>query len=167
MLADLKAGNGFRVSSSGTVEGFVQCMGDLNPTDCSSCLSDVVGQLKALCGSAAAADVFLAQCYARYWASGYYDFSDGEFSRQIFFKRHRYPSKHSHSSPTCWMIIIVYSPNISDLNCYTTSTRPSTALHALPIGSLRCLVNVNDPQHTRSWWGSLSYLNRLRKYWEI
>lgn len=73
VVADLQSAVGFRVSSSGLVEGFAQCIGDLSPTDCSSCLADAVGKLKSLCGSAAAADVFLAQCYARYWASGYFD----------------------------------------------------------------------------------------------
>lgn len=75
VLADLQGTIGFRVSSSGLVQGFAQCMGDLNPTDCSSCLADAVGKLKTVCGSAAASDVYLAQCYARYWASGYYDSS--------------------------------------------------------------------------------------------
>ncbi|PON61907.1 Gnk2-like domain containing protein [Trema orientale] len=75
VLADLQGAISFRVSSSGLVEGFAHCVGDLNPTDCSSCLADAVGKLKTLCGSAAAADVFLAQCYVRYWASGYYDLS--------------------------------------------------------------------------------------------
>ncbi|KAK7256581.1 hypothetical protein RIF29_30035 [Crotalaria pallida] len=73
VLADLQGANGFRVSSSGLVQGFAQCFGDLTVSDCSSCLTDAVGKLKSLCGSAAAADVFLGQCYARYWASGYYD----------------------------------------------------------------------------------------------
>ncbi|KAK6918558.1 Gnk2-homologous domain [Dillenia turbinata] len=73
VLADLQAATGFRVSSSGLVEGFSQCLGDLSSADCSSCLEDAVGKLKNLCGSAEAADVFLEQCYARYWASGYYD----------------------------------------------------------------------------------------------
>lgn len=76
VLADMQAGagagNGFRVSSSGLVQGFAQCLGDLSSQDCSSCLADGVGKLKSLCGSAAAADVFLGQCYARYWASGFY-----------------------------------------------------------------------------------------------
>ncbi|XP_040994993.1 plasmodesmata-located protein 8-like [Juglans microcarpa x Juglans regia] len=75
VLADLLGAIGFRVSSSGLVQGFAQCVGDLNPTDCSSCLADAVGKLKNVCGSATAADVYLAQCYARYWASGYYDTS--------------------------------------------------------------------------------------------
>ncbi|XP_065864143.1 plasmodesmata-located protein 8 [Euphorbia lathyris] len=73
VLADLQTAIGFRVSSSGLVEGYAQCLGDLNSGDCSSCLANAVGMLKNLCGSAAAADVFLGQCYARYWASGYYD----------------------------------------------------------------------------------------------
>lgn len=79
VLGDLQqAGSGFRVSSSGSVEGYAQCVGDLNGADCSTCLADAVTQLGNLCGSAAAADVFLAQCYARYWASGYYDSSGTE-----------------------------------------------------------------------------------------
>ncbi|XP_023547729.1 cysteine-rich repeat secretory protein 15-like [Cucurbita pepo subsp. pepo] len=74
VLGDMQvgAGNGFRVSSSGLVQGYAQCLGDLSSQDCSSCLADAVGKLKSLCGSAAAADVFLGQCYARYWASGFY-----------------------------------------------------------------------------------------------
>lgn len=68
---------GFKVSSSGSVEGYAQCLGDLSSSDCSACLVAAVAQLKNLCGSAAAADVYLGQCYARYWASGYYDRSSG------------------------------------------------------------------------------------------
>ncbi|KAA8520495.1 hypothetical protein F0562_014751 [Nyssa sinensis] len=82
VLADLQAAIGFRVSSSGLVEGFAQCLGDLSATDCSACLSDAVVKLKSLCGSAEAADVFLAQCYARYWASGYYDTSAADSSNK-------------------------------------------------------------------------------------
>ncbi|MBA0685834.1 hypothetical protein Goari_013477 [Gossypium aridum] len=72
VLADLQSAIGFKVSSSGLVEGFSQCLGDLSSSDCSACLSDAVAKLKSLCGSAAAAGVYLGQCYARYWASGYY-----------------------------------------------------------------------------------------------
>ena len=72
VLGDLQNGASFRVSSSGTVQGHAQCLGDLNSADCASCLSQAVAQLKNACGSALAADVFLAQCYARYWATGYY-----------------------------------------------------------------------------------------------
>ncbi|KAJ4829981.1 Plasmodesmata-located protein 8 [Turnera subulata] len=75
VLADLPTAIGFKVSSSGSVQGYAQCLGDLSSADCSSCLTDVVGKLKILCGSAAAAEVYLGKCYARYWASGYYDFS--------------------------------------------------------------------------------------------
>ncbi|PIA35741.1 hypothetical protein AQUCO_03500237v1 [Aquilegia coerulea] len=73
VLADLQAATSFRVISLGLVEGFAQCISDLSSVDCSSCLSEAVGKLKNVCGPAAAADVYLAQCYARYWASGYYD----------------------------------------------------------------------------------------------
>ncbi|XP_014492538.1 cysteine-rich repeat secretory protein 15 isoform X1 [Vigna radiata var. radiata] len=83
VLADLQTANGFRVSSSGLVEGFAQCLGDLTLSDCSSCLADAVGKLKTLCGSAAAAHVFLGQCYARYWASGYYHESDSSDDDQV------------------------------------------------------------------------------------
>ncbi|CAK9154491.1 unnamed protein product [Ilex paraguariensis] len=75
VLADLQGAIGFRVSSSGLIEGVAQCLGDLSAVDCSSCLSEALVKLKSLCGSAEASDVFLAQCYARYWASGYYDAS--------------------------------------------------------------------------------------------
>ncbi|KAJ0053327.1 hypothetical protein Pint_00213 [Pistacia integerrima] len=83
VLADLQTAIGFKVSSSGLVEGFAQCLGDLSPTDCTTCLAESVANLKNLCGSSAAADVFLAQCYARYWASGYYDYSDSSNEDQV------------------------------------------------------------------------------------
>ncbi|CAJ1949748.1 unnamed protein product [Sphenostylis stenocarpa] len=76
VLSDLQAANGFGVSTSGFVEGFALCLGDLNVADCSSCLQAAVGKLRSICGSAASADVFLAQCYARYWEAGYYDEAD-------------------------------------------------------------------------------------------
>ena len=66
------AANGFKVSSSGSVQGVSQCLGDLAAADCTACLAQAVGQLKGTCGTALAADVHLAQCYVRYWASGYY-----------------------------------------------------------------------------------------------
>ncbi|GAB4857094.1 hypothetical protein Ancab_015005 [Ancistrocladus abbreviatus] len=80
VLAGLQAATGFRVSTSGLVQGFSQCMGDLSQGDCSSCLSQAVSQLKNLCGSAAAAQVFLGKCYAQYWAAGYYDLDSGKES---------------------------------------------------------------------------------------
>ncbi|KAG1354499.1 plasmodesmata-located protein 8 [Cocos nucifera] len=72
VLADLQTGTGFRVSSSGTVQGYAQCIGDLSSADCTACLAQAVGQLKNSCTSATAADVYLAQCYAKYWTSGYH-----------------------------------------------------------------------------------------------
>ncbi|XP_073111209.1 plasmodesmata-located protein 8 isoform X2 [Elaeis guineensis] len=72
VLADLQTGAGFRVSSSGTVQGCAQCIGDLSSADCTACLAQAVEQLKNSCGSATSTDVYLAQCYAKYWTSGYY-----------------------------------------------------------------------------------------------
>lgn len=83
VLADLQTTISFKVGSSGFVEGFAQCLGDLTSADCTTCLAEAVAKLKSLCGSAAAADVFLAQCYARYWASGYYDFADSSRDDQV------------------------------------------------------------------------------------
>ncbi|KAK6162519.1 hypothetical protein DH2020_002360 [Rehmannia glutinosa] len=75
VLADLQGAVGFRVSATGAVEGYAQCLGDLAAADCSACLAEAVMKVKSLCGAAAAGDVFLAQCYVRYWESGYYDSS--------------------------------------------------------------------------------------------
>ncbi|KAL5216759.1 hypothetical protein ABZP36_008160 [Zizania latifolia] len=66
------AANGYKVSSSDSVQGVSQCLGDIAAADCTTCLAQAVGQLKGTCGTALAADVYLAQCYVRYWASGYY-----------------------------------------------------------------------------------------------
>lgn len=82
VLANMQGTINFRVSTSGVVEGYAQCIRDLSEADCSSCLADAVVQLKSLCGSSEAADVFLAQCYARYWASGYYESSDSSNSNE-------------------------------------------------------------------------------------
>ncbi|GFP97902.1 cysteine-rich repeat secretory protein 15 [Phtheirospermum japonicum] len=75
VLADLQGGAaaGFGVSAAGAVEGYAQCLGDLAAADCAACLGEAVVEVKSLCGAAAAGDVFLAQCYVRYWESGYYD----------------------------------------------------------------------------------------------
>ncbi|KAK4414669.1 Plasmodesmata-located protein 8 [Sesamum alatum] len=75
VLADLQGAVGFRVAAAGAVEGYAQCLGDLEAVDCSACLADAVMKVKSLCGPAAAGDVFLGQCYVRYWESGYYDSS--------------------------------------------------------------------------------------------
>uniref|UniRef100_A0ACD5UE11 Uncharacterized protein n=1 Tax=Avena sativa TaxID=4498 RepID=A0ACD5UE11_AVESA len=80
--------NGYRTGSSGSVQGVSQCLGDLAAADCTACLAQAVGQLKGTCGTALAADVHLAQCYVRYWASGYYfrpsqDYSQDDVGRTV------------------------------------------------------------------------------------
>ncbi|KAK4476506.1 hypothetical protein RD792_015662 [Penstemon davidsonii] len=77
VLADLQGAMSFRVSATGAVEGYAQCLGDLGGSDCSGCLADAVMKVKSLCGSAAAGEVYLGQCYVRYWEAGYYDASPG------------------------------------------------------------------------------------------
>ncbi|KAL8500357.1 hypothetical protein ACS0TY_020094 [Phlomoides rotata] len=77
VLSELQGAYGFRVSATGEVEGYAQCLGDLTAADCSGCLSEAVEKVKMLCGTAAAGDVFLTQCYVRYWEAGYYDSSSG------------------------------------------------------------------------------------------
>lgn len=72
VLDDLESGQGFKVSSSGTVQGYAQCVGDLSTGDCATCQAQAVEQLRNACGASLAADLFLEQCYARFWASGYY-----------------------------------------------------------------------------------------------
>ncbi|XP_047336928.1 plasmodesmata-located protein 8-like [Impatiens glandulifera] len=72
VLTDLMVATSFKISTSGLVEGFAQCLGDVSVTDCSACLANAVQKLKTICGPAEAVDVYLAQCYAKYWASGYY-----------------------------------------------------------------------------------------------
>ncbi|KAL0397753.1 UNVERIFIED_CONTAM: Plasmodesmata-located protein 8 [Sesamum calycinum] len=59
VLADLQGAVGFRVAAAGAVEGYAQCLGDLEAADCSACLADAVMKVKSLCGPAAAGDVFL------------------------------------------------------------------------------------------------------------
>nr|KAJ0209557.1 hypothetical protein LSAT_V11C400174200 [Lactuca sativa] len=84
VLSELgEANQGFRVGSEGLVQGFSQCLGDVNPNDCSSCLGEAISKLKSLCRSSEAGDVFLAQCYVRYWASGYYNSPPGKRSMII------------------------------------------------------------------------------------
>ncbi|EAZ23975.1 hypothetical protein OsJ_07702 [Oryza sativa Japonica Group] len=72
VLGELQAAAGYKLSTSGTVQGVAQCLGDVPANDCTACLAEAVGQLKGACGTALAADVYLAQCYVRYWANGYY-----------------------------------------------------------------------------------------------
>lgn len=80
--------SGYKASSDGSVQGVAQCLGDLAAADCTACLAQAVGQIKGTCGTALAADVYLAQCYVRYWANGYYfrptkDYSQDDVGRTV------------------------------------------------------------------------------------
>ncbi|XWS63966.1 hypothetical protein CRYUN_Cryun06bG0146600 [Craigia yunnanensis] len=60
----------FRVGGSGDLQGVVQCVGDLSPSECQDCLSEAIEQLKTQCGAAKWGDMYLAKCYARYSEGG-------------------------------------------------------------------------------------------------
>ncbi|KAL0379682.1 UNVERIFIED_CONTAM: Plasmodesmata-located protein 8 [Sesamum angustifolium] len=47
VLADLQGAVGFRVAAAGAVEGYAQCLGDLEAADCSACLADAVMKVKS------------------------------------------------------------------------------------------------------------------------
>ncbi|KAF8702840.1 hypothetical protein HU200_032674 [Digitaria exilis] len=94
VLGDLQQGgvgadeDGYKVSRNGSVQGMAQCLRDIAAADCAACLAQAVGQLKGTCGTALAADVYLAQCYVRYWANGYYfqptqDYSQDDVGRTL------------------------------------------------------------------------------------
>ncbi|XP_047079613.1 plasmodesmata-located protein 8-like [Lolium rigidum] len=83
-----QAATGYKLAASGTVEGVAQCIGDIKAPDCAACLAEAVLQLKNACGSALAADVYLEQCYVKYWANGHdfrssQDYSGDEFGRTV------------------------------------------------------------------------------------
>ncbi|GLT28790.1 hypothetical protein SLA2020_036970 [Shorea laevis] len=68
VMAGLTSGGGpFRVGQSGEVQGLAQCVGDLNVGECQDCLSEAIGQLKSICGTATYGDMYLGKCYARYY----------------------------------------------------------------------------------------------------
>ncbi|KAG0486232.1 hypothetical protein HPP92_008327 [Vanilla planifolia] len=59
-------------SSSGQpIFGLFQCRGDLSASDCSACVAKAIPQWSSLCGSAVAARIQLAGCYALYEISGF------------------------------------------------------------------------------------------------
>ncbi|XP_047079612.1 plasmodesmata-located protein 8-like [Lolium rigidum] len=83
-----QAATGYKLVASGTVEGVAQCIGDIKAPDCAACLAEAVVQLKSACGSALAADVYLEQCYVKYWANGHdfrssQDYSGDEFGKTV------------------------------------------------------------------------------------
>ncbi|KAF3791047.1 Cysteine-rich repeat secretory protein 15 [Nymphaea thermarum] len=96
VLGDLQSGKGFKVSSASSVQGYGQCLGDLSSSDCTPCLATAVDRLKTVCGPAMAGDVYLAKCYARYWAAGYYpDNSPGDSN---FLMSRNHPTKTIRSN---------------------------------------------------------------------
>ncbi|QHO25120.1 Cysteine-rich repeat secretory protein [Arachis hypogaea] len=84
VLGDLQArrNSDFRVSNSGLVEGYAQCLGDLSAENCNSCMAEAVMKLTRFCGSTVSGDVFLGQCYARYWKSGHYNDDEPDSSNE-------------------------------------------------------------------------------------
>ncbi|CAM0945045.1 unnamed protein product [Alopecurus aequalis] len=83
-----QAATGYKLTTSGTVQGVAQCLGDIAAPECAACLAEAVVQLKGTCGSALAADVYLEQCYVKYWANGHdfrssQDYSGDEFGRTV------------------------------------------------------------------------------------
>ncbi|VVB03793.1 unnamed protein product [Arabis nemorensis] len=75
----LAASNGgsYRVGVSGGLLGVAQCTGDLSATECQDCLMEAIGRLRSDCGTAAWGDVYLAKCYARYYARGGHSRANG------------------------------------------------------------------------------------------
>uniref|UniRef100_A0ACD5YWW2 Uncharacterized protein n=1 Tax=Avena sativa TaxID=4498 RepID=A0ACD5YWW2_AVESA len=83
-----QAATGYKLTTSGTVDGVAQCLGDIKAPDCAACLAEAVVQVKGTCGSALAADVYLEQCYVKYWENGHdfrssQDYSGDEFGRTV------------------------------------------------------------------------------------
>ncbi|KAA8547695.1 hypothetical protein F0562_004124 [Nyssa sinensis] len=88
------AGGPYRVGGTGDVQGVVQCVGDLNVSECQDCVSEAIGRLKSDCGTAVYGDIFLAKCYARYSTSG----------APIYSKSHK-DSSHDEATKTFAIIL--------------------------------------------------------------
>jgi hypothetical protein len=68
--APAAAGDGsYRAGAAGYVQAMSQCVGDLGAKMCTDCVSAASSQLKAGCGYASAAEVYLGKCYARFWSN--------------------------------------------------------------------------------------------------
>nr|XP_010932572.1 plasmodesmata-located protein 7 isoform X2 [Elaeis guineensis] len=69
-LGSLTAARGsYRVGGAGYVQAMAQCVGDLSAEACSDCVESAVVQLKAVCGFAVGADVYLGKCYLQWWSN--------------------------------------------------------------------------------------------------
>uniref|UniRef100_A0A804QVV5 Gnk2-homologous domain-containing protein n=1 Tax=Zea mays TaxID=4577 RepID=A0A804QVV5_MAIZE len=62
-------GGSYRAGAAGYVQAMSQCVGDLGAKACTDCVSAAASQLKAGCGYASAAEVYLGKCYARFWSN--------------------------------------------------------------------------------------------------
>ncbi|XP_038976524.1 plasmodesmata-located protein 7-like isoform X2 [Phoenix dactylifera] len=82
-------GGSYRVGGAGYVQAMAQCVGDLSPKECTDCVESAVAQVKAVCGFAVGADVYLGKCYLQYWSNGVY------------------PSRHNHVDETGKTLAII------------------------------------------------------------
>ncbi|KAL9685300.1 hypothetical protein QQ045_022748 [Rhodiola kirilowii] len=61
------------------ITGLYQCRGDLKPTECHDCVSQLLALSFKFCDKAVAARVQLAGCYSRYEVAGFQQVADTEF----------------------------------------------------------------------------------------
>lgn len=81
-------GGTYRVGAAGYVQAAAQCVGDLSAKDCSDCISNVVNQVKSLCGDAVSGDVYLGKCFVKYYSGGVYSSSSSSSSSSDDDDRH-------------------------------------------------------------------------------
>ncbi|KAL5990343.1 hypothetical protein ACLOJK_011243 [Asimina triloba] len=62
----IAAGNGFYVTTYGSVFAIAQCEGDLSAGDCGECVKEAVQQAQAECGSSTSGQIYLSRCYISY-----------------------------------------------------------------------------------------------------
>lgn len=80
-------GGSYRVGGAGYVQAMAQCVGDLSPEECSDCVESAVAQVKAACGFAVGADVYLGKCYLQYWSNGVYPAGHDHGKRRLDHRR--------------------------------------------------------------------------------
>ncbi|XP_078444668.1 plasmodesmata-located protein 6-like [Wolffia australiana] len=68
-LALAGAAGSYRVASAGAIQGLAQCLGDLGPSQCTDCLATAADAVRANCGLAGSASLYLVKCYVRYWSN--------------------------------------------------------------------------------------------------
>ncbi|XP_021997320.1 plasmodesmata-located protein 6 [Helianthus annuus] len=61
-----KTGQYFRVGVLGSVQGMMQCVQDLNVTDCEDCVLEARGRVRSECETSTWGDMYLGKCYIRY-----------------------------------------------------------------------------------------------------